>query len=225
MANQNSLNNRPDANRTEKSIPVYGASGALTEIGPLTNGQLAIGDSGDPPSAASLDSAGGTITITPGAGTINLEQTNTLDVGDSGFLAYKNSDTSSATGDGSVATISANTEVFDTGNDYNTSTYNFTAPSTGKYYLGTSACGTNIAGSSATAHIINLTTSNRNYQFAYSGAAAIQNGALSMSHAVITDMDAADTAFGSVGYYGGSKLVILTGSAGIYTYLVGMLMA
>lgn len=60
-------------NRTANAVPVYGTSGALSEIGPLTNGQLVIGSTGAAPVAAGLTSTGGTITITPGAGTINLE--------------------------------------------------------------------------------------------------------------------------------------------------------
>ena len=50
-----------------------GSLTAMTEFGPLTNGQLIIGSTGLPPSAGSLTSTGGTLTITPGAGTINLE--------------------------------------------------------------------------------------------------------------------------------------------------------
>ena len=52
---------------------MYGASGALNGVGPLTNGQLLIGSTGATPVAASLTSTGGSVTITPGAGTINLE--------------------------------------------------------------------------------------------------------------------------------------------------------
>ena len=44
----------------------------VTELGPLTNGQLIIGSTGVSPVAGSLASADGSITITPGAGTIDL---------------------------------------------------------------------------------------------------------------------------------------------------------
>ena len=58
---------------TQHTVTVYGASGALNGVGPLTNGQLLIGSTGATPVAASLTSTGGSVTITPGAGTINLE--------------------------------------------------------------------------------------------------------------------------------------------------------
>lgn len=58
---------------TQYAIPVYEASGELTEIGPLADGELIIGATGATSAAASLASAGGTVTITPGANSINLE--------------------------------------------------------------------------------------------------------------------------------------------------------
>jgi len=47
--------------------------GPITEIGPMLDGELVIGSTGVDPVIGSLASAGGTVTITPGAGTINLE--------------------------------------------------------------------------------------------------------------------------------------------------------
>lgn len=58
---------------TANAIPLYGASGALNQLGPLTNGQIVIGSTGAAPVAASLTSTGGSVTITAGAGSINLE--------------------------------------------------------------------------------------------------------------------------------------------------------
>lgn len=49
-----------------------GAASTATELGPLTNGQLIIGSTGVAPVLGSLASADGSITITPGAGTIDL---------------------------------------------------------------------------------------------------------------------------------------------------------
>ena len=63
---------------TEHAIATYAASGALSEIGPLTNGQLIIGSTGLAASAATLSSAGGTIAFTLGAGTLNLETAGVL---------------------------------------------------------------------------------------------------------------------------------------------------
>lgn len=71
MVKSNSINNIPDANRTQNAIAVFGASGALANGGPLTNGQLLIGNTGNAPSAATL-TAGSNISITNGAGTISI---------------------------------------------------------------------------------------------------------------------------------------------------------
>jgi len=63
-----------DSSRTEDAVAVYGASGALSEIGPLTNGQLVIGSTGNPPVATTL-TAGTNITINEAAGSITINST------------------------------------------------------------------------------------------------------------------------------------------------------
>ena len=60
-----------DSSRTAKAVAVYGAGGALSEVGPLTNGQLIIGSTGLAPAAAALIPGPG-IAITNGAGTITV---------------------------------------------------------------------------------------------------------------------------------------------------------
>lgn len=57
---------------TDHAIPVYGTGSILTEIGPLTNGQLVIGSTGVAPVASTL-TAGTGITITNGAGSITID--------------------------------------------------------------------------------------------------------------------------------------------------------
>ncbi len=75
MATNNAVNNAPNANLAQHSVPVVGAAGLLSSIGPLTNGQLAIGSTSNAPVAGNLTSTGGSIAITNGPGTINLETT------------------------------------------------------------------------------------------------------------------------------------------------------
>lgn len=58
---------------TPNAVTIYGAAGALVEVGPLTNGQLLIGSTGAAPQAATLASSGSTIVFSTGAGTLNLE--------------------------------------------------------------------------------------------------------------------------------------------------------
>jgi len=57
---------------TQHAPVIGGGSGALTPLGPLTNGQLIIGSTGAAPVAAALVSGDASVTITPGAGSIDL---------------------------------------------------------------------------------------------------------------------------------------------------------
>jgi len=60
--------------QTLHGLPIgAGNTAALTWTAAPTNGQLLIGSTGLSPVLASLTSTGGSITITPGAGTINLD--------------------------------------------------------------------------------------------------------------------------------------------------------
>lgn len=56
---------------TQHAVLIGGASNGITSLGPLTNGQLAIGNTGNDPSAATL-TAGTGVTITNGAGSITI---------------------------------------------------------------------------------------------------------------------------------------------------------
>ena len=58
---------------TDGGILLGSGTGAITATSQPTNGQLLIGSSGTDPALATLTSTGGSITITNGAGTINLE--------------------------------------------------------------------------------------------------------------------------------------------------------
>lgn len=63
-----------DTSRTQHAVSIYGASGALSEVGPLTNGQLVVGSTGNAPSAATL-TAGTGISITNAAGSVTIDGT------------------------------------------------------------------------------------------------------------------------------------------------------
>ena len=58
---------------TDHGIMLGSGAGAVTVTAAPTNGQLLIGSTGVDPVLGSLTSTGGSVTITPGAGTINLE--------------------------------------------------------------------------------------------------------------------------------------------------------
>lgn len=61
-----------DSGITANSILIANGDNPFTSVGPLTNGQLIIGSTGLAPTAGSLASVDGSITITQGAGTIDL---------------------------------------------------------------------------------------------------------------------------------------------------------
>lgn len=61
------------ASPTAHTLPVAEGSSPFNFLGPLTNGQLLIGSTGADPVAAAITSTGGTVSVTLGAGTINLE--------------------------------------------------------------------------------------------------------------------------------------------------------
>ena len=62
---------------TDHGILLGSGTGAITATGVPANGQLLIGSTGADPVLASVTSAGATITITGGAGTLDLELANT----------------------------------------------------------------------------------------------------------------------------------------------------
>lgn len=63
-----------DSSRTADAIAVYTTGGELSEVGPLTNGQLAVGSTGNAPVATTL-TAGTGVAITNGAGSITVSTT------------------------------------------------------------------------------------------------------------------------------------------------------
>lgn len=57
--------------QTENALPVFGASGLVDEVGPLTDGQVLVGSTGSAPTAATI-TAGTGISVTNGPGSIEI---------------------------------------------------------------------------------------------------------------------------------------------------------
>ena len=74
MANFNALVSCINAGGSSNAIQYRSGSGALAGVGPLADGQLAVGSTGNPPQAQAL-TAGAGITISNGPGSIALEAT------------------------------------------------------------------------------------------------------------------------------------------------------
>lgn len=121
-------------------------------------------------------------------------------------------------------TIEFDTEVFDVNSDFNTGTYTFTAPVTGKYVFTTKVRFENVP-TSPTAFYLRITTSNRDYIWTSSGTAyASSMGQLTLNVDCVADMDANDTVL--VQYYqaGGSSSVDTSNSpaySNFQGYLLG----
>jgi len=60
-----------DTSRTQHAVAIYGASGVLSEVTPLTDGQLVIGSTGNAPVGATL-TAGAGISVTNASGSITI---------------------------------------------------------------------------------------------------------------------------------------------------------
>jgi hypothetical protein len=101
-------------------------------------------------------------------------------------------------------TVTYNNEVFDQNADFNTTTYVFTAPVTGKYQLNAQVLWVNWD-SGASYYYLQVVTSNRTYYDLRSGEASPGDPQYTYGHVhVLADMDAGDTAYVSVYQAGGT---------------------
>jgi|TARA_S200002703_G_C3756406_1_gene232719 hypothetical protein len=116
------------------------------------------------------------------------------------FQAKLDANQNNLTVGGSINTIiEFDSEVFDQNADFNTSTYTFTAPVTGKYLLSYSLRFHNLDTASTSVSII-LTTSNRSYaNYQDMAGFASDFDYFQFTTSLLVDMDASDTA--SVKYY------------------------
>jgi hypothetical protein len=120
--------------------------GGATSV--TSDGQLIIGNTGNPPSINTL-TAGPGIVISNGPGIITIATTGSGGI-DSEFFAYQSANVNNVTGNGTDYQIISDTEVYDTNNDYDNTTGVFTAPITGKYLFCGAADLTNLAGANST---------------------------------------------------------------------------
>lgn len=125
--------------------------------------------------------------------------------------AQRGTDQFNVTGDGTVYMVPNNIEVFDVGGNYNTGTFTFTAPVTGKYVLSIYTV-VNFLNSNHSANLIDIVTSNRTFNGEqYANVVVVPEGRLGPLATVLTDMDAADTATSQLTVSGGSLSVGLQG--------------
>ena len=122
-------------------------------------------------------------------------------------------------------TIPFDTEAFDIGGNFDTATYTFTAPVTGKYSLN-AYIGFKSIPLDAQWIIAVLSTSNRGYNYSRStaqwDAATATTFTTSLGVSAIADMDAGDTALVKMYQYTGTTQTDVAGG-GSYTTFNGML--
>ena len=108
-----------------------------------------------------------------------------------------------AVGAGGV-TILFDTERFDQNADFNTSTYTFTAPVTGKYQLNVQTR-LNALDTAANYYQLIIKTSNTDYIFTFDPNLSADADYYSISFSILADMDASDTSYVQVNQSGGSQ--------------------
>lgn len=143
------------------------------------------------------------------------------------FLAYLSATASNVTGDGTSYTVVCNTEIFDQGSDYNTTTGLFTAPVTGRYalfwnahFVSDASGGSNMRSTMATSNrtYFDCFLPSNNRLAGFLGP----NDAIAAAGSTIADMDVGDTAYLSVWSSGGSKTDDIYGG-NCYTWIGGYL--
>jgi hypothetical protein len=180
---------------------------------------------------------GGTVSYTgvgyPNTGLVMNPTTQTARVMDCGicvtpkqpsFMAYINSAKTNVTGDGTAYTVVFDTERYDIGGNYNTSTGVFTAPYTGKY-LFTCTIQPEQIDAAQTDFIFSLVTSNNTYDIgrASYGILRLSASFVGLNGSCMADMDAGDTASISLAISQvGGKTVDLNASS-TYNWFSGIL--
>ena len=145
------------------------------------------------------------------------------------FLAYLGTSDSNVTGNGATYVLgsgNALTEVFDQGGDFVT-TGTFTAPVTGRYSLASNFVMGDIT-AAMTFQGMNITTSNRTYQFGFQNDGTVQTvavvpGIISTHGSVLADMDAADTFTTSIAISGGVGNTADSSPTGARIFMSGFL--
>jgi|GEM_PF-2006822 len=141
------------------------------------------------------------------------------------FFAYLSSDDNNVTGSSEVATIKADSELYDTGGDYDNTTWTYTAPVDGYFIFGMHAGIAGLSSSSQNQYRSYLITTDNTYISTHMSAFQIRAvDAAGTSQVWYVYMDEGDTAYFAVSCNGGSTVVDIKGSSLTYTYIYGALL-
>lgn len=142
------------------------------------------------------------------------------------FFAYLSATATDVTGDSTVYTLALNTELFDQQNNFDTTTYNFTAPITGKYMVTVVTSLQQLSSSHTLVEsklVVSGTSANTYILFSLSGTARDVNNNMIMTNSLFIPMTATDTFTVTVQANGGTKVVDVFGGVtgtSVSAYLV-----
>jgi len=119
-------------------------------------------------------------------------------------------------------TLGFDTEKFDVGSNFNTSTKTFTSPVTGKYIL-TVSTRVNAVDTAASYYILNIVTSNGTYRTIIDPNFSGDLSYITLTATVVADMDLNDTAYTEILQNGGTAQSNVDAGTD-YTYFTGYLL-
>lgn len=219
MVKINSINNKSQDLTIDPGVS--GDAFIQFDINSTSEFRIGVDDTDSDSYKISQGSALGTndtfIMTSAGARTLPLQPT---------FLAYLSSTVNNVTGDSTAYKIAFDSEITDIGSNFNTTTYEFTAPITGLYRLETTFQLTGVPSSGAPgSYSGGITTSNRGYTQQFSAIRIHTGGELSICFSVLADMDASDTAYVQFLVDASSKVVDVysSGSSDLRTRFSGTL--
>lgn len=138
------------------------------------------------------------------------------------FQVNLSTDNNNVTGAGTTYTIQFDTERYDVGSNFNTGTYTFTAPVTGKYEFNVE-CRYNNLTSAMTFVELDIVTSNQTYTFSRQHGTITANSGIQGS--VIADMDNSDTCTIAITIYNGAgDTADLPSTSGVNFWCGGLLL-
>ena len=188
----NTISISTDASATTVNIATGGAAKSVTLGSTSTT------------SATAIKSGSGNIGLNSGL-SVNTSGIMT-NASQPAFHVYQSSTLSNATGDGTTVTVPYNTVKFDNSSSFNTGTYTFTAPITGKYVFGFNVYLNGIVAVNNSMTMI-LNTTSTSYQV-FVNPYAIQasgTGPLIQYYTACVGMTVGDTAYVQVQVYATTK--------------------
>lgn len=193
MTIENTSNTASSAAELEISVGGTSAGDAWTRYTIGTSRSYVTGIDNDDSDAFKITTTN-SATLTPSSGTTVAKCTTDGEwtyPAQPAFQVYMSANRTNVTGAGTTYTLAFDTETFDIGSDFNTGTYTFTAPVTGKYILTAMVRYFDMA-AAMTFVYVDIVTSNGSYRSQKTRPSTTTDDGITAC--VLADMDASDTA-------------------------------